>query len=88
MKRSNGAKRSKSPSGAVRTEVWRNYGSIGGLGAKFSFADLRYRPVRDSWIAEGHIILLPQRIWRTTLSDSLDDIKANRRQRKSRSSYF
>ena len=57
--------------GSIRTDVWRNYGSISGLGAKF-------RPVRDGWIAEGHIKNLPQRIWRTTLSDSLDDIKANR----------
>jgi hypothetical protein len=57
--------------GTVRTEVWRNYGSIGGLGAKF-------RPVRDGWIADGHIKNLPQRIWRATLSDTLDDVKANR----------
>ncbi|OQY47590.1 MAG: hypothetical protein B6247_26245, partial [Candidatus Parabeggiatoa sp. nov. 2] len=47
------------------------YGSIGGLGAKF-------RPVRDGWIADKHVSRLPQRIWRVTLSDSLDDIKANR----------
>ena len=57
--------------GTVRTEVWRNYGSIGGLGAKF-------RPVRDEWIADKHVSRLPQRIWRATLSDTLDDIKANR----------
>ncbi len=57
--------------GTIRTEIWRSYGSIGGLGAKF-------RPVRDGWIAEGLIKNLPQRIWRATLSDSLDDIKANR----------
>jgi len=57
--------------GAIRTEVWRNYGSIGGLGAKF-------RPVRDGWIADKHVKNLPQRIWRATLSDTLDDIKANR----------
>jgi len=59
--------------GTIRTEIWRNYGSIGGLGAKF-------RPVRDGWIAEGHInqTILPQRIWRATLSDTLDDVKANR----------
>ncbi|HEC85071.1 MAG TPA: transposase, partial [Thioploca sp.] len=57
--------------GSIRTEVWRNYGSIGGLGAKF-------RPVRLVWIADEHVSILPQRIWRTTLSDSLDDIKANR----------
>ncbi len=57
--------------GSIRTEVWRNYGSIGGLGAKF-------RPVRDGWIADKHVSRLPQRIWRVTLSDSLDDIKANR----------
>ncbi|RKZ59260.1 MAG: transposase, partial [Candidatus Parabeggiatoa sp. nov. 2] len=57
--------------GSIRTEVWRNYGSIGGLGAKF-------RPVRDGWIADKHVSRLPQRIWRVTLSDTLDDIKANR----------
>jgi len=57
--------------GSVRTEVWRNYGSISGLGASF-------RPVRDFWIASGHIENLPQRIWRATLSDVLGDIKANR----------
>jgi len=57
--------------GSIRTEVWRNYGSISGLGAKF-------RPVRDGWIADAHVKNLPQRIWRTTLSDSLDNIKANR----------
>ena len=57
--------------GSIRTEVWRNYGSIGGLGAKF-------RPVRNGWIAAGRIKNLPQRIWRATLSDTLDDIKANR----------
>jgi len=57
--------------GSIRTEVWRNYGSIGGLGARF-------RPVRDGWIADKHVKNLPQRIWRVTLSDSLDDRKANR----------
>ena len=58
-------------SGSIRTEVRRNYGSIGGLGAKF-------RPARDGRIADKHIKNLPQRIWRATLSDTLDDTKANR----------
>ncbi|TGO02943.1 hypothetical protein PN36_15455, partial [Candidatus Thiomargarita nelsonii] len=66
--------------GSIRTEVWRNFGSVSGLSARF-------RPVRDGWIAEGHIKNLPQRnevtersgvIWRATLSDTLDDVKANR----------
>jgi hypothetical protein len=57
--------------GSIRTEVWRNFGSVSGLGASF-------RPVRDGWIADGHIKNLPQRIWRATLSDTLDDVKANR----------
>ncbi len=57
--------------GSIRTEVWRNYGSIGGLGARF-------RLVRDGWIADKHVSILPQRIWRATLSDTLDDVKANR----------
>jgi len=56
--------------GTVRTEVWRNYGSIGGLGARF-------RPVREGWIADKHVSILPQRIWRATLSDTLDDVKAS-----------
>ena len=34
--------------------------------------------MRDGWIADKHVSRLPQRIWRVTLSDSLDDIKANR----------
>ncbi|HIE00358.1 MAG TPA: hypothetical protein EYP59_08730, partial [Thiotrichaceae bacterium] len=57
--------------GSVRTEVWRSYGAKNGLAAKF-------RPVRDGWIADGFIKNLPQRIWRATLSDTLDDVKANR----------
>ena len=57
--------------GSVRTTVWHNYGAKSGLDAKF-------RPVRDEWIADGHIKNLPQRIWRVTLSDVLGDIKANR----------
>ncbi|OQY54780.1 MAG: hypothetical protein DRR08_16275 [Candidatus Parabeggiatoa sp. nov. 2] len=57
--------------GTIRTEVWRCYGSIGGLGAKF-------RPVRDGWIADEQVKNLPQRLWRATLSDTLDDVKANR----------
>jgi IS605 OrfB family transposase len=57
--------------GSIRTEVWRNYGSIGGLGARF-------RQVRDGWIADKHVKNLPQRIWRATLDDTLNDIKANR----------
>ena len=57
--------------GAIRTEVWRNYGSIGGLETKF-------RAVRDGWITTGHIKNLPQRIWRATLDSTLDNIKANR----------
>jgi IS605 OrfB family transposase len=57
--------------GSIRTEVWRNFGSVSGLSARF-------RPVRDGWIAEGYIKNLPQRIWRVILSDTLDDVKANR----------
>ncbi|OQY54392.1 MAG: transposase [Candidatus Parabeggiatoa sp. nov. 2] len=57
--------------GSIRTEVWRNYGSIGGLGARF-------RHVRDSWMANKHIKNLPNTIWRVTLDNTLADIKANR----------
>jgi IS605 OrfB family transposase len=57
--------------GAIRTEVWHSYGSVSGLNAKF-------RPVRDIWIADKKVCNLPQRIWRATLSDTLNDIKANR----------
>ncbi|OAD20353.1 transposon, transposase [Candidatus Thiomargarita nelsonii] len=34
--------------------------------------------MRDGWIADKHIKNLPQRIWRATLSDTLDNVKANR----------
>jgi len=57
--------------GSIRTEVWRDYGAVGGLEAKFY-------SVRNNWIADKHIKNLPQRIWRATLSDTLGDIKAYR----------
>jgi len=57
--------------GSIRTEVWRNYGSVGGLYARF-------RPVRQGWHDGKRIKNLPRRLWEPTLNDSLDDIKANR----------
>jgi IS605 OrfB family transposase len=56
--------------GNLRTEIWRNYGSVGGLGTQF-------RPVRQGWIAKKHVKNLPGHVWAATLNDTLDDIKAN-----------
>jgi len=53
------------------TEIWRNYGSISGLSARFY-------PIRNNWMANQHIKNLPNTIWRITLDDTLADIKANR----------
>jgi len=57
--------------GTIRTDIWRNYGSISGLSASF-------RPIRNNWMANQHIKNLPNTIWRVTLDDTLADIKANR----------
>jgi hypothetical protein len=57
--------------GKLRTEIWRNYGGKGGLGANFQSVcqDLRTKKQVEN---------LPEHIWTTTLTETLDAITANR----------
>ena len=59
--------------GKIRTEAWRRYGSIGAIGRT-------PRTIRDEdWmngIELASAIPLQARLWKATLQDSLDDIKA------------
>jgi len=61
--------------GAVRHETWCRYGGLGGLGRT-------HRDIRDEdWMSGaslGRETKLPARIWKATLEDSLNAIKANR----------
>ena len=57
--------------GDLRREIWHRYGSISGL-------DLNHRQIRDRWLAQGRQFDLPARLWKETLRDTLDDIKAYR----------
>ena len=61
--------------GDVRSETWVRYGGLGGLGRT-------PRDIRDEdWMsgpALGAKTKLPARIWKATLEDSLNAIKANR----------
>ena len=61
--------------GGVRSEAWVRYGGLGGLGRT-------HRDIRDedwmSGLSLGAETKLPARIWKATLEDSLNAIKANR----------
>ncbi|BCX88053.1 hypothetical protein MIN45_P0420 [Methylomarinovum tepidoasis] len=57
--------------GRIRTEVWRRFGSISGVG-------LTDRQVRDAWLREGRRFAVPANAWKETLRDAMADIKAHR----------
>ena len=61
--------------GNVRRETWVRYGGLGGLGRT-------HRDIRDEdWMSGSSLgaeTKLPARIWKATLGDSLNAIKANR----------
>ncbi len=61
--------------GVVRDEAWRRYGGLNGLGKK-------PRTIRDQdWMRGkclGATTQLPARLWKATLEDALNAIKANR----------
>jgi len=57
--------------GNLRTEIWRNYGSKGGLGANF-------HSVCQDWRTKKKVDNLPEPIWTATLNETLEGIKANR----------
>ena len=57
--------------GRIRSEVWRRFGSIAGVG-------LRDRQVRDAWMKEGRQFDVPANAWKETLRDAMADIKMQR----------
>ncbi|THV27200.1 zinc ribbon domain-containing protein [Glycomyces paridis] len=59
--------------GAVRSKVWREYGSIRGVG-------IRDRQIRDQWMSDGTAAAfgLPANAWKETLRDSVADVAASR----------
>lgn len=57
--------------GAIRSKVWREYGSINGV-------SLRDREVRDLWLKQGFDFKVPANPWKETLRDAVGDIKAYR----------
>ncbi|MCP4110930.1 MAG: hypothetical protein GY749_36315 [Desulfobacteraceae bacterium] len=57
--------------GKIRTETWHRYGSFNGVGVSD-------RVIRDKYLAEGRKFDVPARLWKATLKDSSDNIKACR----------
>lgn len=59
--------------GAVRSKVWREYGSVAGVSAKD-------RQIRDQWMRDGTAarFLVPANAWKETLRDAVADIIASR----------
>lgn len=55
--------------GKLRTEIWRRFGSINGVGVS-------HRTIRDQWLVEQREFDVPARLWEETLRDTLADIKA------------
>jgi len=55
--------------GKLRTEIWRRFGSINGIGVS-------HRIIRDQWLAEQREFDTPARLWKETLRDTLGDINA------------
>jgi len=54
--------------GDLRTEIWRDYGSLAGLNYSGD------RQLRDEWLTEGRQWSIPARLWKSTLSDVWSDI--------------
>ena len=57
--------------GVLRSGIWQRYGSISGV-------NIRYRDLRNEWLAEKREFDVPARLWKETLRDTLDDIKSYR----------
>jgi IS605 OrfB family transposase len=59
--------------GVIRSKVWREYGSVNGVG-------VRDRVVRDRWMADGtaESFRVPANSWKETVRDAVADITANR----------
>lgn len=57
--------------GVIRSEIWQRFGSVKGI-------KLSDRTIRDSWLKEGRKFNVNANTWKQTLSDTIDNIKANR----------
>lgn len=57
--------------GELRAEVWRDYGSLRGVG-------LEQRSIRDGWLSEKRQFDTPARLWKETLRDTMFDMGAYR----------
>ncbi|KOG29174.1 MULTISPECIES: zinc ribbon domain-containing protein [Streptomyces] len=59
--------------GSVRTRVWRQYGSLNGVGKTD-------RMIRDQWMKDGTArgFRVPANAWKETVRDAFADIRANR----------
>jgi len=57
--------------GAIRSKVWREYGSINGVG-------FRDREIRDLWLKQGVDFKVLANPWKETLRDTVSNIKAYR----------
>ena len=57
--------------GQIRHELWDRYGSASGYSAD-------PRSIRDAWVKEQRDFGLPARLWKETVRDVFDDIKARR----------
>ena len=54
--------------GQVRSDIWRRFGSLNGVG-------VNPRTIRNGWIKTRDFSPLPAKAWKETLRDALDDIK-------------
>lgn len=65
--------------GAIRSTVWREYGSVNGVGVKD-------RVIRDQWMADGtaSTFTVLANAWKETVRDAVADITANRAAAKSK----
>ena len=61
--------------GIIRSEIWQRFGSVKGI-------KLSDRTIRDSWLKEGRKFNVNANTWKQTLSDTIDNIKANRKAAK------
>ena len=67
--------------GQVRSLVWRQYGSIAGVG-------LGDRKIRDAWMKQGVEFNVSANAWKETLRDAVSDIKAYREATKEKVKKF
>ena len=63
--------------GRLRKEIWHRFGSLSGMG-------LTHQKIRDQWLEEKRKFDVPARLWKETLRDTFEDIKAYRESAKAK----